>query len=147
MVKKGRANCSLFALFINHKHSNNYFFKLLRELSWHQSRYHIFLTLSLYVKLTQKQIDFEIWQLGLFFIIKEYGNTTFLRLFVCQYFHENPVLLPAQVIKSGDDNLTFPLSRITNVAAEHIWVSHIWKEISQGLNCGRSCINFPFLSC
>ena len=72
------------------------------------------------MKLTQKQIDFEIWQLGLFFIIKEYGNTTFLRLFVCQYFHENSVLLPAQVIKSGGDDFILPLSRITNVAAEHI---------------------------
>ena len=71
------------------------------------------------MKLAQKQIDDEIWQ-GLFFIIKEYDNRTFLRLFVCQYFHQNLVLFPAQVIKSGDDELIFPLSRITNVAAEHI---------------------------
>ena len=71
------------------------------------------------MKLAQKQIDDEIWQLGLFFIIKEYGNTTFLRLFVCQY--ENLVLFLPQVFKSGDDDFILPLSRITNVAAEHIW--------------------------
>ena len=72
------------------------------------------------MKLAQKQIDDEIWQLGRFFIIKEYGNTTFLRLFVCQYFHENLVLFLPQVIKSGDDDFILPLSRITNVAAEQI---------------------------
>ena len=76
------------------------------------SRYHLFLTFSFYVKLAQKQINDEIWQLGLFFIIKEYGNKTFLRLFVCQYFHENLVLFPAQIIKSGDDD--FNLSTIEN---------------------------------
>ena len=92
------------------------------------SRYHLFLTLSFYVKLAQKQIDDEIWQLGLFFFIKEYCNTTFLRLFVCQYFHENLVLFLPQVIKSGDDDFISPLSRITNVAAEHIWVSNIKKK-------------------
>ena len=47
--------------------------------------------LWLYVKLAQKQIDYEIWQ-GLFFIIKENRNTTFLRFFVCQYFHENSTI-------------------------------------------------------
>ena len=72
------------------------------------------------MKLAQKQIDDEIWQLGRFFIIKEYGNTTFLRLFVGQYFHENLVLFLPQVIKSGDDDFILPLSRITNVAAEQI---------------------------
>ena len=70
------------------------------------------------MKLAQKQIDDEIWQLGLFFIIKEYGNTTFLRLFVCQY--ENLELFLPQVFKSGDDDFILPLLRITNVAAEHI---------------------------
>ena len=45
------------------------------------------------MKLAQKQIDYKIRQ-GLFFIIKECGNTTFLRLFVCQYFHENLVSAP-----------------------------------------------------
>ena len=70
------------------------------------------------MKLAQKQIDDEIWQLGLFFIIKEYGNMTFLRLFVCQY--ENLELFLPQVFKSGDDDFILPLLRITNVAAEHI---------------------------
>ena len=109
------------------------------------SRYHLFLTLSFYVKLAQKQIDDEIWQLGLFFFIKEYCNTTFLRLFVCQYFHENLVLFLPQVIKSGDDDFISPLSRITNVAAEHIWVSHI-KKIFQGFNCSHSFM-IPYSSC
>ena len=65
-------------------------------------------TLSLYVKLAQKQIDYKIRQ-GLFFIIKECGNTTFLRLFVCQYFHENLVLFLPQATKSGDDDFILPL--------------------------------------
>ena len=82
----------------------------------------------------------------MFFITKECGNTTFLRLFVCQYFHENLVLFPPQVIKSGDDDFILPLSRVTNVAAEHIWVSHIWKKISQGYNCSHSFM-IPYSSC
>ena len=41
------------------------------------SRYHLFFTLSLYVKLAQKQIDDEIWQLGLFLSSKN----TVTRLF------------------------------------------------------------------
>ena len=107
------------------------------------SRYHLFFILSLYVKLAQKQIDDEIWQLGLFFIMKEYGNTTFLRLFVCQYFHENLVLFLPQVIKSGNDDFILPPSRSTNVAAEHIWVSYIWKKKTPRVSTVAICLWFP----
>ena len=49
------------------------------------------------MKLAQKQIDYKIRQ-GLFFIIKECGNTTFLRLFVFQYFHENLVKVATMIL-------------------------------------------------
>ena len=73
------------------------------------------------MKLEQKQIDDEVWQLGQFFYHQRIrGNTTFLRFFVYQYFHENLVLFLPQVIKSGKDDFILTLSRITNVTAEHI---------------------------
>ena len=49
------------------------------------------------MKLAQKQIDYKIRQ-GLFFIIKECGNTTFLGLFVFQYFHENLVKVATMIL-------------------------------------------------
>ena len=82
------------------------------------------------MKLGQKQIGYKIRQ-GLFFIIKECGNTTFLRLFVCQYFHENLVLFLPQATKSGDDDFILPLSRITSVVCwTHLIFSHMKKNKS-----------------
>ena len=82
------------------------------------------------MKLAQKQINDEIWQLGLFFIIKEYGNRLFWGFSFANISMKTWYCSRLKLLKVATMILIFQLSRTTNVAAEHIWVSYIWKKKS-----------------
>ena len=94
------------------------------------------------MKLAQKQIDYKIRQ-GLFFIIKQCGNTTFLRLFVCMKTWCSSclkLLNMATMILSCQyrESLTWLLNTSEFLTYE--------KKISQSSNCSHSFM-IPYSSC